>query len=358
MMATSLPRDNINLDTVNNTLLKLQNSNESIVLAEGPSQSAIYAGSAVMFIALIAGLFGNGLVMSAIIKKNELSNICNIFIISLCINDLINICLNNSLVLTSYVLETWPSGMLWCELSTLLTVILTGSSLWHTGLIAIHRLIVVVFNRFYKTISKKGYTAFLLVFCRVIPLLFLCQPSLGHMAEYEPKLLRCAVKRNYGPFNLLVGVFLMIVPSIIVIICYVFIFIKVHQSSPSIRAQRQKDWLKREIRITKMFGVVFLLIMIGYIPYGIVRAVDKSFQLDADVYVSITVFFAVANCCNPIVYGVMDRNIKSTCLEVFGCSKEERAPEYHNKGTMTNLDVQGRQLVSGNECIHTQNNML
>ena len=359
LMDNSKVQENLYLESGDNLSVKIQNSSESLFRAEGPSQSAIYTGSAVMFIALVAGLFGNVLVMSVIIKKKDLSNICNIFIISLCINDLINICLNNSLVLTSYVLERWPLGMLWCELSTLLTVILTGSSLWHTGLIAIHRLIVVVFNRFYKTISKKGYTAFLLVFCRVIPLLFLCQPSLGHMAEYEPKLLRCAVKRNYGPFNLLVGVFLMMFPSIIVIVCYVFIFIKVHQSSPSIRVQRQKDWLKREIRITKMFGVVFLLIMIGYIPYGIVRAVDKSFLLDADVYVSITVFFAVANCCNPIVYGVMDRNIKNSCLEGFGCWKgEERAPEYHNKGTMTIPDLPPRQLVSANDSPHTHLNML
>ena len=86
-----------------------------------------------------------------------------------------------------------------------------------------------------------------------------------------------------------------------------------------------------------MFGMVFLLIMIGYIPYGIVRAVDKRLLLDADVYVSITVFFAVANCCNPVVYGVMDRNIRKSCFEALRCSKAEQdSPEYHNKETMTN----------------------
>lgn len=320
----------------NETLINVTMNTTNSSSIEGPSQGALYIGSAIMLIALLGGLFGNALVMAVIIKKRDLSNIINIFIISLCINDILNLGLNNTLVLSSYIAGKWATGMLGCEMSTHFTVILMGSSLWHTGLIAIHRLIVVVFNNFYKKISKKGYTVFLLVFCRVVPLLFLCQPSLGQMAEYEPKLLRCAVKKNYGPFTLLVSVFLMMLPSLILIICYIAIFIKVHQSSQAFRAHRQKEWLKREIQITKMFGMVFLLIMIGYIPYGIVRAVDKKLLLDADVYVSITVFFAVANCCNPVVYGVMDRNIRKSCFEALRCFKEEGSPEYHNKETMTN----------------------
>jgi hypothetical protein len=126
---------------------------------------------------------------------------------------------------------TFPAGMLVCELLQHLTVLLMGSSLWHTGLIAIHRLIVVVFNTFYKKISKKAYTIFVLIFARVVPLLFLMQPSLGNMAYYEPKLLRCVVKKDFGPFTLLVTVFLMMLPSVILILCYIAIFIKVHHET-------------------------------------------------------------------------------------------------------------------------------
>ena len=314
------------------------NTSNSTMTEAGPSQAALIIGSAIMLIALLWGIFGNSLVMAVLIKKRDLSNIIHIFIISLCINDILNLGINNTLVLSSYIKNEWPTGMLGCELSTHFTVILMGSSLWHTGLIAIHRLIVVVFNNFYKKISKTGYTVFLLVFCRVVPLLFLCQPSLGHMAYYEPKLLRCIVKKNYGPFTLLVSIFLMMMPSLILIICYIAIFIKVHQSSQAFRAYRQKEWLKREIQITKMFGMVFLLIMIGYIPYGIVRAIDKPLLLHADFYVAITVFFAVANCGNPMVYGIMDRNIRKMCFEALHlrCGKYGDSPEYHNKETMTN----------------------
>ncbi|XP_022333978.2 melatonin receptor type 1A-like [Crassostrea virginica] len=293
-----------------------ESSNETF-LASGPSSTALYVGGIIMLIALLWGLFANILILLVIFTKRDMNNIINIFIISLCINDIINLGINNNLVMLSYFMGEFPTGMLGCELATHFTVLFMGSSLWHTGLIAIHRLIVVVFNNFYKKISKKAYTCFVLVFARVIPLLFLAQPSLGQMAYYESRLLRCIVKKNYGPYNLLVIVFLMILPSIILIVCYIAVFIKVHQSSIAFRASRQKEWLKREIKITKMFGMVFLLIVIGYMPYGIVRSIDKQLQLSADFYVAITVFFAIGNCCNPFVYGAMDRSIRMECFKIF-----------------------------------------
>ncbi|KAK3092509.1 hypothetical protein FSP39_003801 [Pinctada imbricata] len=303
---------NVSLGDLANNQNKSNDSLQLPVLV--PSSTALHIGAIIMLVALLWGLFANFLVMIVIFTKRDLNNIINIFIISLCINDILNLGFNNNMVLLSYFMGKFPTGMLGCELATHFTVLLMGSSLWHTGLIAIHRLIVVVFNNFYKKISKKAYTIFVLVFARVVPLLFLIQPSLGKMAYYEPRLLRCIVKRDYGPFTLLVSIFLMMLPSLILIVCYIAIFIKVHESSRAFRVSRQREWLKREIKITKMFGMVFLLIMIGYLPYGIVRAIDKQLELSADFYVAITVFFAVANSSNPIVYGVMDKSIRHECF--------------------------------------------
>ncbi|CAC5418533.1 unnamed protein product [Mytilus coruscus] len=304
--------------TNNSVVYAVNTTNVTNLENRGPSDTALYIGGIIMLIALLCGLFGNFLVMIVCFTKRDLSNIINIFIISLCINDIINLGFNNSLVLLSYFLGTFPADMLVCELLQHLTVLLMGSSLWHTGLIAIHRLIVVVFNTFYKKISKKAYTIFVLIFARVVPLLFIMQPSLGSMAYYEPKLIRCVVKKDFGPFTLLVSVFLMMLPSVILILCYIAIFIKVHQSSRAFRGSRQREWLKREIKITKMFGMIFLLILVGYLPYGITRAIDKKLQWNGDFYVAITVFFAVANSSNPIVYGIMDKQIRSACFQILG----------------------------------------
>jgi hypothetical protein len=71
---------------------------------------------------------------------------------------------------------------------------------------------------------------FVLIFCRVVPMLFLITPHLGYMSEYQPKLLRCLAKKEHGFYTLLVSVVLMMLPSLILIVCYVAIFVKVRWS--------------------------------------------------------------------------------------------------------------------------------
>ncbi|XP_050404083.1 melatonin receptor type 1C-like [Patella vulgata] len=310
--------DNFTFDQFNNTDLS---SNTT------PSYLALRIGAIVMLVALLWGLFANALTTYSILTNRDLKNITNMFIVSLCINDIMNLVISNFMVLISYFMMKWSTGLIVCEIVTHFTVLLMGSSLWHTGLIAIHRLIVVCFNGFYKKISKRAYTIFVLTTARIVPLLFLIQPHLGNMSHYEPKLLRCIIRKGFGLYTMFVSVVLMIMPSVMLIICYVAIFIKVHRSSSVFRGKRKREWLRREIQITKMFGLVFLVIIIGYLPYGIVRSIDKQLLLSADFYVAISVLYAVANSCNPIIYGSMDRNIRRACFQVLNldnmCMKYE-----------------------------------
>ncbi|KAL8582627.1 hypothetical protein ACOMHN_048812 [Nucella lapillus] len=292
----------------------------------GPSALALHVGAVVMLLALLWGVFANTLTAVVLLIQNNSKNITNIFIVSLCINDIINLIVNNLLVLVSYFMMSWTMGEVVCEMVMHFAVLLMGSSLWHTGLISVHRLIVVVFNNFYKKISKQAYMMFVLVFCRVVPMLFLITPHLGEMSEYQPKLLRCLARKEHGLYTMLVSVVLMMLPSLILIVCYVAIFIKVHQSAGAFRATRKREWLRREIQITKMFGMVFLLIILGYLPYGVVRFIDRKLEFSADFYVAITVLYAVANSCNPVIYGAMDRKIRRACFAALGlehCVKEE-----------------------------------
>ncbi|ESP02798.1 hypothetical protein LOTGIDRAFT_156745 [Lottia gigantea] len=329
--------------TLNMTMdYNITNSSSS---GAGPSALALRIGAVVMLISLLWGLFANALTMYAILTNRELKNITNMFIVSLCINDIMNLGISNLLVLVSYFMMTWSTGLIVCEMVTHFTVLLMGSSLWHTGLIAIHRLIVVCFNSFYKKISKRSYTIFVLTTARIVPLLFLIQPHLGNMVHYEPKLLRCIIRQGFGLYTMLVSIVLMIMPSLMLIICYIAIFIKVHQSSSAFRATRKREWLRREIQITKMFGFVFLVIILGYLPYGIVRSIDKKLLFSADCYVVISVLYAVANSCNPIIYGSMDRNIRRACFKALNIDKKCMGEEERlRKLSAVNVNGHGQKV--------------
>lgn len=287
------------------------------------SSGILYAGGVVMLLATVAGLCGNLVILAALWNRKHRKNIINIFVTSLCINDLMNLLLNNAMVTVSYFFRSWPSNLLHCESLAHFTVLLMGCSLWHTGLIAVHRFLVVVCNQFYMTMSKNIYTAFVLTFSRVVPLCFLLNPDLGNMVKYEPKLLRCLVKEEFILFKTLVSIVLMIIPSILVIVCYVAIFIKSYIASAALRSAQNSEWLRREIQITKMFGIVFLVIYVGYIPYGIIRSIDRQLQYSGNVYAVITVLYAVANTVNPLIYGAMDKRIYRACVNMFCTSKRQ-----------------------------------
>lgn len=295
---------------------------------ELPSATALHIGAIVMLIALLWGLFGNILTSFVIMTNKDLKSTTNVFIVSLCINDILNLSINNMIVLVSYFMMEWRMGLTICEMIMHFAVLLMGSSLWHTGLISVHRLIVVCFNNFYKKISKKAYTIFVLSFARIVPLLFMINPHLGTMSQFQPKLIRCLARKEFALYTMLVSVTLQMLPSIILIVCYIAIFIKVFRSSSAIRATRKREWLRREIQVTKMFGMVFLLIILGYLPYGIVRFIDRKLELSADFYVGISVVYAVANSCNPIIYGIMDRKIRRYCFRTLGleetCMRNEQ----------------------------------
>jgi len=112
--------------------------------------------------------------------SEKIGYIIHSFVVSICIHDIVNLELNNTLVTSSYLLGKWPKGQIGCELSTHFTVIYMGSSLWHTALVAIHRLVVVVFNILYKKISRRN-TQFSCVLYRcyfyVNPRLVICRTT-------------------------------------------------------------------------------------------------------------------------------------------------------------------------------------
>lgn len=144
-----------------------------IFLVFGFLRMVLYIGGIVMFVVLLWGLFVNIFILFVVFIRRDLNNIINIFIISFCINDIINFGFNNNFVMFLYFMGEFFIGMLGCEFVMFFIVLFMGLLFWYIGLIVIYCLIVVVFNNFYKKILKRVYICFVLVFVRVIFLFFL-----------------------------------------------------------------------------------------------------------------------------------------------------------------------------------------
>lgn len=207
-----------------------------------------------------------------------------------------------------------------------------GCLLWHHCLIAIHRLMVVVYPNFLRRVSVKTYVIISLVITRILPILC-CIPSFLHDSiGYSSQALRCSIRDKLQIFiNLTV---LILLPNIIIIFCFLGIFFHVYRASYTSGRRNTNTVsathsLRREIRITKMFAVLFTLFFLGYHPYGFVRAYDKRRLLHPDIFVLLTLLYCVSICASPLVYGIMNNQLRHECMRVlFNCWHCQRIDDY------------------------------
>ncbi|CAF0924227.1 unnamed protein product [Adineta ricciae] len=298
-----------------------------------PTRQATFIGAIVAIVFIFFGLIGNLILITTILSVRKLrSNIINIFIVSLQFNDLLNIGFNQLFVGLSYANRHWVGGPLICKLVVYCSTICMGCLLWHHCLIAIHRLMVVVYPNLLRRMSVKAYIIVSLVITRVLPILC-CIPSfLTKSIAYSDRALRCS-SRNKIQIYLNISV-LILLPNVIIIICFVGIFVHVlSATNTTVRTNTNtvstSHSLRREIRITKMFAILFTLFFLGYHPYGFVRAFDKRGQLHPDIYVLLTLLYCISICASPLVYGIMNNQLRHECMRVlFNCWHCQKIDDY------------------------------
>jgi len=242
------------------------------------------------------------------------------------------------MIIDSYIWRRWRAGDLMCRLNPEMTVAFTGCTLWHTALIAIHRYFVVVHGDAYHRISKRAYTVFVLVVARVVP--YLCVlPGIARGFDgvgYIPKLLRCVLLADQRDRIMLVTTVLTIVPCVVVVLCYCRVILYVLVST----CRTKLETARRELRITAIFGAIFLVVIGGFTPYSVVRSIDRRYELDADIYLAVSVCYSVATCSSPLVYGALSTQIRQACGDVLTdfaslCRRTERPPVSPTTGHAT-----------------------
>ena len=278
-----------------------------------PSRIATSIGAAIMLVFFLEGMIGNLWIITAILMTRRVLNVINVFILSLCFNDILSLCLVLILIIDSYLWHRWTAGMTMCQLNPEFTVAFTGCSLWHTALIAIHRYIVVCHNTAYKRMSKRAYVGAVLLLTRLIPMACTIPGFTLTSSGYVPKLLRCIILPTQKGRIISVTFVQILAPCAIVVICYALIFGFVIRLSRSVHDTNLI--LQREIQITKMFGMIFLMILVGFVPYAVVRNADRGNTYSGDIYVVVSVFYGMATCSNPVVYGAMSTDVRKTCWQ-------------------------------------------
>jgi hypothetical protein len=90
-----------------------------------------------------------------------------------------------------------------------------------------------------------------------------------------------------------------------------------------------------------MFAIIFLVFLFGYLPYGIIRMLDRKNSLHPDVYVLLTVIFIISISVSPIIYGLMNNQIRAQCVlllkKLLNCAEENK--DLSKMSNMTTLNI-------------------
>ena len=225
-----------------------------------PSRPATIAAACVMSMFLLVGIPGSVWVITGLCRTHDLrTNLISQFVLSLSINDLVNMCVNQALVTGSYASNTWLFTDWLCHFLPEFNMFLVSSTLLHHALIAVHRYVVVCHDHLYRRTPKRLYSIAVIVSTRLVPAVIAARPIFfDATTEFDPKLLRCVTSKSHQARIMIATLLTSVLPCLVVLVCFVLIFSFVFRArrrsmaAASAARSKARRSLDRELRITKM----------------------------------------------------------------------------------------------------------
>ncbi|XP_070560215.1 protein trapped in endoderm-1-like [Ptychodera flava] len=270
---------------------------------------------------VIIGLLGNVLVNFAVLMTKNLRTLANSFVLSMTYTDIVFITCVITPILDSYLHCRMRLPYTLCALHFYLNPGLVGISLWHVTFISFNRYLRIVQQNSYKRLTTTKSTMATILVAWVLPIVIFIPSFVSPtpMIGYSTSSLRCTLLPPQGmKQQLLLIVLLIALPSLITIVLYCRIFIFVHRKRLKIQQHGQGSSAigKHEIQLCKMTAVVFVVILLGYLPYPMFRMIDTSHSAPPDTHLYLTALYLVAGCVNPIIYGVMNTRFREAYAKI------------------------------------------
>ena len=285
-----------------------------------------------MFLVLnIAAFVGNLLVCLAFYRNPALRTITNNFIFSLAITDLLTSVtimpvFGISSLLNKWIAEKTISQIIFCCLATT-----TETSTLTVMMLAINRYFRVVRPELYANLYSKKSSALMSIAAWIVAFLVAASfPVFG--ARYKISSSNHTIDQlNFSSrtsfiYAVTAVSLLIVVPLLVVALCYVRIYKTIRQhntaAAPSIQ-EGNSPYGVEEAKITRLITVVVVSFYLCLSPRYIVYILDSLKVLPSDVskYNALLRLFPVfmSNVSNPIIYGIMNQSYRSEFVNIVRC---------------------------------------
>ena len=290
---------------------------------------AIFMAMSVLF-----GIVGNAVVVFIFSYETTLRKVCNIFVIHLAMIDIIiasYYTVGSSLIIGKGTQNLRANTTL-CTVVGIIMCIIFNVSIAALTVIAIHRYISIVRPMENRRIFSAR-NCFL--FCGAVWIydgLVCLPPVLGWgRVVFKEESQFCFVDRNFNPsYNTFALAFLIIIPSIITIFCYISLYLRVRKSKRQVQVQsegqnRVQSFRKIDLKMALQMFIIVVFLYATWGPYLCMTLINDP-ATPRGVSLFITAMVGMNSMINPFVYIYFNTAFRAAFMKIFcPCRKPEIA---------------------------------
>ena len=277
----------------------------------------------VLLIINVLSLGGNVLVCITVYRKKVLRTITNMFIIALCVADILLACVAMPLTLASLIMDRWPFGDLICQIQGFCIHLLVFLSLQIITLTATNRNLNVVRPWLYKRIFTRWKTLLLILAVSLLTavVMGILVVSLSSRYVFHPGKVICVMTfpsiHQSLRFTIAFSLLFVAFPAVIIFACYVRVLQTIRTHRREYEATRgehdSKSILSRqEVKLSKLVFIIILGFSFCWIPCVIIDITDTTRKewFPRQIYFFYTCLAYTSAVLNPWIYGFMNKLVR------------------------------------------------
>jgi hypothetical protein len=168
-----------------------------------------------------------------------------------------------------------------------------------------YRYVYVCYSHLDLKIFSKINTIIYCCLTWIIAFIISCLFMYLDLFHFDEKIKTCLAKRTLNRYMIFfICIFCVILPFILIIICYIKIFI--HTIEAKQRAITHQKFQKHKIDLKFSIGLFLsiLLFVFTYVPFAIILMIDYNDTLPAAYHLYGLVLMRINSCLNPLLYGL------------------------------------------------------
>ncbi|XP_075445527.1 G-protein coupled receptor 161 [Ascaphus truei] len=336
--------------------------------------ATIVAESIAIIIIDILICLGNLVIVVTLYKKSHLLSLSNKFVFSLTLSNLLLSMLVLPFVVVSSIRREWIFGVVWCNFSALLYMLISSASMLTLGIIAIDRYYAVLYPMVYP-MKITGNRAVLAIAYVWLHSLIGCLPPLFGWSNLEFdqfKWMCVAAWHKEAGYTAFWQIWCALLPFIIMMICYGFIFRvarikarKIHcgtvviiqdvsqrngrknsSTSTSSSGSRKNAFSSIVYSANQCKAFITILVVIGAFvltwgPYMLVISTEALWGKNSvsPVLETLATWLSFTSAiCHPLIYGLWNKTVRKELLSMcFGNRYRDPFHQQHRTSRMFSI---------------------